>query len=491
VAKFSWLHLTDLHLGMCGQAHFWPNIRKAFFDDLSKLHEKCGPWDVVFFTGDFVQRGSSDEFQELNLLLEKLWKRLKELGSDPTLLAVSGNHDLSRPESKLPAVRVLAKWKDNPEIHEEFWTDDSWDYRRVIRDAFSNYVAWWSNNPFRSSAVIHRGLLPGDFSASLQYHGLRIGVVGLNTTFLQLTSGDYVGRLAWDARQFHAACGGDGVEWVRNHNVSILLTHQPPNWLDGRSRKAFSEIAPAGRFVVHLCGHMHKNDMRGESTGGGPTRNCWQGCSLFGLEQYGDEKKENRVHGYSAGFIEIDGNSGNLRHWPRLARFHQENGWEIIPDHVSCSLRQDEGTPPATVEIVGVVDAAKGIENDRDFTTSAGESNVSTTTLTQAFQMDITVGVDFSRSTPELEKSFVKAVRDLLGTGLPVRIVSKRPGSTILSIRLSPVDAERLYWAIQRGELKEWDIRECTLPVEVFESDERNIYDEVFHEAMRSYEKAL
>lgn len=354
--KFSWLHLTDLHLGMHGQDHLWPNIREAFFDDLGKLHEKCGPWDVVFFTGDFVQRGSADEFRELDFFLEKIWKHLKELGSDPALLAVPGNHDLFRPEPKLPAVRVLAKWKDNPEIHDEFWTDDGSDYRKVIEDAFCNYKAWCSETPFGNSAGIRPGLLPGDFSANLEYHGLRIGVVGLNTTFLQLTSGDYVGRLAWDPRQFHVACGGDGVEWVRNQNLSILLTHQPPDWLDDQSRsKVFSEIAPAGRFAVHLCGHMHKNLKLAVSTGGGPTRNLWQGCSLFGLEHYGDEKKEDRSHGYSAGLLQVEGRSGHLRHWPRIARFHSQNGWKIIPDHVGYSLNQDEGTPR---EAVGVLDMA-------------------------------------------------------------------------------------------------------------------------------------
>jgi 3',5'-cyclic AMP phosphodiesterase CpdA len=59
MSTFNWLHLTDLHLGMAGQKHLWPNIRDIFYDDLRKPHKQCGPWDAVLFTGDLVQRGSA------------------------------------------------------------------------------------------------------------------------------------------------------------------------------------------------------------------------------------------------------------------------------------------------------------------------------------------------------------------------------------------------------------------------------------------------
>ena len=41
---FSWLHLTDLHFGLRGQPHLWPNLRERFLDDLAALHDRCGPW---------------------------------------------------------------------------------------------------------------------------------------------------------------------------------------------------------------------------------------------------------------------------------------------------------------------------------------------------------------------------------------------------------------------------------------------------------------
>src|ERR1700704_2530925 len=93
----SCLHITDLHQGMADQDWLWPTTRRALFDDLAKVHEHAGPWDLVLFTGDLTQRGSADEFKRLEDTLGELWNHLGGLGSHPFLLAVPGNHDLVRP----------------------------------------------------------------------------------------------------------------------------------------------------------------------------------------------------------------------------------------------------------------------------------------------------------------------------------------------------------------------------------------------------------
>lgn len=361
MSRLNWLHLTDLHCGMYGQEHRWPNVRDAFFADLERQHEKSGPWHVVLFTGDLVQRGAPDEFKKLNELLGTLWERLSELGSHPFLLPIPGNHDLVRPSEKSPSVRLLAKWSDNPEIHEEFWEDANSEYRKLIEGAFANYTEWRDKCPFLGNLKIQRGLLPGDFSTTLEKDGMKIGVVGLNTTFLQLTGGNYEGRLAWSSRQFHKACGGDGPKWVSQHNASLLLTHQPRLWLDKHSREAeYAEIAPAGRFAVHLFGHMHEHLIHSEASGGGADRRFWQGCSLFGLEEYGEgSEKKARSHGYAAGSIELEKGSGFIRTWPRVALSDEFNGWRIVADNEHFVLEEDGGTKRIEVK-VNTPKASKG-----------------------------------------------------------------------------------------------------------------------------------
>jgi hypothetical protein len=352
MSKFSWLHLTDLHYGMGEQKHLWPNIKDKFFEDLKKLHERSGPWDVVFFTGDLVQSGAWEEFAGLNKLLGHLWTRLKELSSDPLLIPIPGNHDLVRPTLKSAAFRVLTKWEVHPEIHEEFWEERSSEYRVVIDRAFINYLKWLETCPFASALKKRGGLIPGDLAYTYEKGDLKVGIVGLNTAFLQLSGGDYSNRLALSQRQFHEVCNGDGPEWLKQHSVSLLLTHHPVSWLNEKSQKQdYVEIAPPGRFAAHLFGHMHEPTIQSVSVGGGPTIRAWQGCSLFGLESYGEDNLKSRSHGYSSGQIEIKNGVGSIRLWPRIAQRHEVNGWMIIPDNNNFILESDEGTRPEQFEV--------------------------------------------------------------------------------------------------------------------------------------------
>lgn len=351
MTRFSWLHLTDLHFGQSGQGPLWPNVKQAFFDDLAKLHERTGPWQVVLFSGDFVQRGMKAEFEQLEeFVIAPLWERMKELGSEPYLLAVPGNHDLIRPEVTKPvpaAVRQLLRKDGFAEIADEFFDDPIGEYREIINAAFAEYAAWWRTTPFRHPDVCE-GILPGEFSVSLEVDNHRVGIVGLNTTFLQLEGGDYTSRLAWDVRQFNAAATGgnpqgDAPGWVGQHDVCLLMTHQGPEWLDANSRDSvYPEINPAGRFAVHVFGHMHENVVRGSSVGGGKMRWQWQGNSLFGLEKFGDPPTIDRRHGYSAGTIDFNGHSAGMRHWPRNA-IKDDNGWRFERDTKNCVLDENDG----------------------------------------------------------------------------------------------------------------------------------------------------
>jgi hypothetical protein len=353
--SFRWLHLTDLHFGQPGQKWLWPNMRDEFFRDLERLHEIAGPWEIVLFTGDFVQRGRAEEFAQLNDLLDRLWEKLASLGSTPVLLCVPGNHDLLRPKPERAAVTGLraaanSDWSDRL-VREHFWSNPTSEYRRVVEKAFKNYLKWWGEHKRRPHSC-QPGKLPGDFSVTLAKEGRRLGVVGLNTTFLQLDGGDYERKLAVSPQQFHEACGGDGAAWVLGHDACLVLTHQPPSWLLPGSLKDFNgEIAVPGRFAAHLFGHLHMPSARSISAGGAKPRREWQACSLFGLEEWGEEGGKNtRLHGYSAGLIQLEGATGFVRQWPRRAEPQQAGHLRLAPDH-SFELGADDGTPAESFSI--------------------------------------------------------------------------------------------------------------------------------------------
>src|SRR3954451_13630451 len=116
--SFSWLHLTDLHLGLSLQHWLWPNVRQLFLEDLERVHHFSGPWDFLLFSGDLVQSGEDKQFQKLTEVLAELWDHFEQLGSSPILLATPGNHDLLRPDPLLPEVVALQNWHEMPKLRD-------------------------------------------------------------------------------------------------------------------------------------------------------------------------------------------------------------------------------------------------------------------------------------------------------------------------------------------------------------------------------------
>src|SRR5215208_669481 len=132
MTTFNWLHLTDLHLGVEAYQRLWPNVEEDFFEDLEFVVDKVGPLDLVVFTGDLAYRGSSEEFDLVNQQLERLWDKFNELGFEPKLLAVPGNHDLVRPDDATnPALMTLLHLWDHRDVQEPFWNSADSDQRMV------------------------------------------------------------------------------------------------------------------------------------------------------------------------------------------------------------------------------------------------------------------------------------------------------------------------------------------------------------------------
>lgn len=352
---FNWLHLTDFHLGMEAHDLFGSNMKIRFKEDLKKtILEKLGnTLDLVIFTGDLTQKGSDSEFKRVNEFLDELWTffdREVQISSRPKLLAVPGNHDLVRPQgTQEPNDKVFHDWlrefwEKDPSSIKAFWENGTFGSRKIISESFANYEDWWENQTDRRPTGINKGIIPGDFSFSYEKEGAKLGILGLNTSFLQLTNDDYQGKLNLDVRQFHQACNNDGPNWVREHHICMLLTHHPPSWLHDKSQTQFrEEIINNNNFAVHLCGHLHEASYREYAEGGTEAHRTWQGRSLFGIEYYDHRqgKPIERLHGYTLGQINLNGrNKAKLIFCPREVR-KQGHDRNFIPDFF-CKL--DEKT---------------------------------------------------------------------------------------------------------------------------------------------------
>ena len=327
--------MSDLHIGHKEHIGLLPNLREIFFDDLRELHELSGPWHLVLFSGDIVNTGATQEFDAATEFLTEVWAVMKSLGSTPHLVASPGNHDIHRPRTKNnPSLRALGSWHADRELREEFWISSSSTYRKLVERAFAPYSKWYDNLPLPKLSDANRGLLPGDIAARVAVDDLRVGVVCLNSSFLQLTADDYQRRLDLDVRQLTNVCHGDHIKWLEEVDLAFLLTHHSPDWLEPNRRREFdADIYSPGRFYSHICGHLHEPEATDHSVGGAELRRTRIGASLFGLERSASSVGRRR-HGYSAGQITLTP-SGELLEsmWPRLALLGHAGNMRFVPDH--------------------------------------------------------------------------------------------------------------------------------------------------------------
>lgn len=337
---FSWLHLSDLHIGQTGQ-HLWPNFRSQFHDDLRYLLQESGQIQLVVFSGDLTQTADASEFDDLNEELTKLWKVFAEFDSKPFLFAVPGNHDLTRPSEKDAQVKLLKKWFEDDEVTRELFSGKENQYLSVVTRCFENYIKWYSDLEI-PVAPTQQGMLPGDTSCVIAANGLKVGLVGLNSSFMQLSGGDYEGKLFISPRQLSAVTNDDASAWCEENDLNFLVTHHPPGWLHSVAHGNFNkEIYKPGRFVAHLYGHMHEAGTETYSHNGGLERRSIQASSLFGLEHWGENSENKRIHGYSINQLHVDQASTNWTMWPRV-RVEAVHSDRIAPNHNFHLIRGKE-----------------------------------------------------------------------------------------------------------------------------------------------------
>lgn len=325
--SIKFLHLSDLHLGDKYQKGLISQTKKILFEDIEFILSEIETLDIVFFTGDFVQKGTKEEFELLEEFLIDLWNLFKKYSQNPYLLCVPGNHDLERiSDINDPVQKVMSNW-ENENIKDEYFWNSPNVYHTFILERFKNYENWYQNTSIRKPIDIQKGYLPGDFYCSLNLSNTTIGIVGLNSTFLQLYNGDVRGKLGVYNNQINLMFGEKYFEWLKGQELPILLTHHSPEWYEPKALHDFSnEIYTNETYLENLCGHMHDPCYTTTSINGFPSKRIILSPSLFGLEYY--EGQSGRIHGYTAGAYNIDSGKITKTIWPRIS-YQTKNGLKI------------------------------------------------------------------------------------------------------------------------------------------------------------------
>lgn len=346
MGDIKFLHLTDLHLGDKCQKGLFSQAKKVIFEDIEYLLQKMGGIDVVFFSGDFVQKGTKEEFELFEAFLQDLWALFKKSDQNPLLFHVPGNHDVERISDKNnPTQKIMLNWVKEDIKNDYFWTSPNL-YHDFIQERFLNYSEWAASTSI-PNVIEKKGFIAGDFYSSVKVGDIQLGVIGLNSTFLQLEGGDFRKKLGIYNQQMSYMFGEHYFEWLQNQNLVILMTHQAPDWYeDAAANDYLKEIYAQGCFAEHLCGHMHEPTFESSSVNGFPARHIFLSPSLFGLEYFGDTGKVDRIHGYTGGIYHVNDNSVAKTIWPRISvntksglKITQNEEFNLDKDSASLTVR--------------------------------------------------------------------------------------------------------------------------------------------------------
>ena len=346
--KFSWLHLSDQHIGMSGSKIYWPQVREAFFDDLRQHLSNGNTIDLVIFSGDLVQQGLQEEFELALIEIKKLFSVLEESNSRPAFFIVPGNHDLIRVDETTGLPFAIAEAGKRLENFKASVLPKGSNHSQITA-IFKNYTKFINNLKQEGIQLVGEtsGIFPGDSSTRLEINGLKIGLVGLNTAWSQVCGGEYKERIEIFADQFLRLVDHDPSGWLGENNLNFLITHHPASWLSKLSAKEFNtEIFLAKYFDLHLYGHMHEIEAIAEDHGDGHIKRTIQGASLFGMERDPKEGVK-RHHGYLYGMVSDE--SKQLTLWPRQIEKTTSYGWKVSVDSQRVPGVGDKVSYPITM----------------------------------------------------------------------------------------------------------------------------------------------
>ena len=257
----TWLHLSDLHIGLKDARD---SQEESFvMSMLGMIREKLEAFNIInkgvesridalFFTGDLVQTGDSDECKMGKEGLEKICKNLN-LSTD-YLYLVAGNHDLVRLErDNLDLESVLIAGREGGErINIDTLLNDD-GMRKKLYERFNNFCLTFSERFKGTDSVLwYRA------EQRSRVDNIKINIIGLNSSLLCLDSKIDKGRLALGLTQLNLF--REGMEERSNGNtewINICLTHHPMGngWLQDSA--TVQDILRTHK-VIHLCGHVHK-----------------------------------------------------------------------------------------------------------------------------------------------------------------------------------------------------------------------------------------
>lgn len=277
--RLIWLHLSDFHL--CKPKSGWrsDDILKKLQEDFGKIaNENNQPLipDLIFITGDIVfgdiedsvttkiGKSISEQFNEAEILIEKIRNSFNPQIEKKNIFIVPGNHDINK--NKLLKENET-KSKDQPnESNKEINVNDlikifrdntSPDFK-IVKERLLNYREFLEktgygelfNSEVRTDDEIDKDKLI--YSKIIEVKGFQLGIAGFNSAWPITIMKNEKGKILIDADyQIHAL-----IKNIDSAQIKIGLMHHPWNWLH-KMEDPFHKRQFSNRFDFFLHGHEH------------------------------------------------------------------------------------------------------------------------------------------------------------------------------------------------------------------------------------------
>ena len=261
---FSWLHLSDFHLGKDNYAQC--RILEYILAEVDAAIAANRKPDFVFITGDLANKGRAEEFEQFDKeFLVPLMEKLGDSHFDRIFL-VPGNHDVDRSKSR--AVK-----------------------RYDVLDEIQNFLDPTAEGRAEREQILSRFKAFDEYPWYLEQQKWVSSANGYHAKRITLSSGE-VGILCINTSWF---CGGENEQGKLSSGLGMLeqglrelagcsqifvLGHHPVDWLTPTTAQRFlAMLGKAGAIYIH--GHLHKTGNLSQLIGNSAVVCLQAGCAFF------------------------------------------------------------------------------------------------------------------------------------------------------------------------------------------------------------------
>lgn len=316
-ALFTWIHLSDIHIGHGGASHEADQelVLGALRKDVEERSKVGVPQpDAILVTGDIAFSGgcvASDEYARASRWLHSI-AAAASLSPDKVFL-VPGNHDVQRTVDKPTMAMATLKGlrRNDPDIDAALKDGQTRNHLVTRQGNYFAFVESFAPACRADSATGQPRLYWQGWVETRD--GPRVRLVGLNTALLaadEKVFGTDRGCLRLGKRQIADVLTSPP---IGPQEVVIVMTHHPflEGWLsDQKEMKAWVQ----NHAHVHLSGHVHESENQHVRSGSGTDI-----VSVVAGAVHGEPEADNIPprHGYSFGALIVDGGKLKVRIWPR------------------------------------------------------------------------------------------------------------------------------------------------------------------------------